>query len=405
VNKQEVKQCENYHCSVEQEGESTAQSCLDGKRSAMSSGKATRKKSLPKESKMESSTAHQSSAMSEHSSVKGTPEHIAEWLKSLAVDFLANPSQSQENEQPAMMLEICGRQQWTLSEKSSQPLCTLRTYPDYSAQQWTTPQGDLFTTLERYSETWPKAGMTVNGQCWELTMLAQHTIANDCGLEGLGEMLPTPSAGKTTLSGDLVNSDGSEWDGVSKPHSARTGSPVQTTLQDKIQYMPTPSTMDFLPARSREAQIKMFERARKGRSAPSNLREWVHPETWPTPQAHDQIKTSPNQKARDSLRCAIDMGRTKNKIFEQSEGEKGTLNPNWVELLMGWPMGASSLEPMSKDTFNDWLNGYPFNADWERDVPRVTTGIENRAKRLKAIGNGQVSLSMAVAYRILEATA
>ena len=45
------------------------------------------------------------------------------------------------------------------------------------------------------------------------------------------------------------------------------------------------------------------------------------------------------------------------------------------------------------------------NADWERDVPRVTTGIENRAKRLKAIGNGQVSLSMAVAYRILEATA
>lgn len=99
------------------------------------------------------------------------------------------------------------------------------------------------------------------------------------------------------------------------------------------------------------------------------------------------------------------MGRTKNKIFEQSEGEKGTLNPNWVELLMGWPMGASSLEPMSKDTFNDWLNGYPFNADWERDVPRVTTGIENRAKRLKAIGNGQVSLSMAVAYRILEATA
>ena len=101
MSKQEVKQCENYHCSVEQAGESTAQSCLDGKRSAMSSGKATRKKSLPKESKMESSTAPQSSAMSEHSSVKGTPEHIAEWLKSLAVDSHASPSQSQESEQPS----------------------------------------------------------------------------------------------------------------------------------------------------------------------------------------------------------------------------------------------------------------------------------------------------------------
>ena len=66
------------------------------------------------------------------------------------------------------------------------------------------------------------------------------------------------------------------------------------------------------------------------------------------------------KKLETRLDALLIWEETKNKIFEQSEGEKGTLNPNWVELLMGWPMGASSLEPMSKDTFNDWLNGYPF---------------------------------------------
>lgn len=54
----------------------------------------------------------------------------------------------------------------------------------------------------------------------------------------------------------------------------------------------TPNTMDSLPLRSEDAMRRQFSTTRKGRTAPSNLREQVHPEMypaalWPTPTATD----------------------------------------------------------------------------------------------------------------------
>jgi len=34
----------------------------------------------------------------------------------------------------------------------------------------------------------------------------------------------------------------------------------------------------------------------------------------------------------------------------------GQLNPDWVEWLMGWPIGWTSTEPMGKEVFGQWLN-------------------------------------------------
>jgi len=36
------------------------------------------------------------------------------------------------------------------------------------------------------------------------------------------------------------------------------------------------------------------------------------------------------------------------------------LNPDWVEWLMGWPVGFTNLEPMDKSVFDDWK----LNPDW-----------------------------------------
>ena len=44
----------------------------------------------------------------------------------------------------------------------------------------------------------------------------------------------TPSANKTTKSGEIINSDGTAWDGLSKPHSKTTGKPIQTALSDQV---------------------------------------------------------------------------------------------------------------------------------------------------------------------------
>jgi hypothetical protein len=33
----------------------------------------------------------------------------------------------------------------------------------------------------------------------------------------------------------------------------------------------------------------------------------------------------------------------------------GQLNPDWVEWLMGWPIGQSDLKPLEMDKFRLWL--------------------------------------------------
>ena len=93
----------------------------------------------------------------------------------------------------------------------------------------------------------------------------------------------------------------------------------------------------------------------------------------------------------------------------------GTLNPRWVELLMGWPLNWTDLKPMSIDAFNEWLNGFTGKAtqntrysqeawldgSWELGIPRVERKIKDRVSRLKAIGNGQVPQAMVLARKIL----
>lgn len=75
----------------------------------------------------------------------------------------------------------------------------------------------------------------------------------------------------------------------------------------------------------------------------------------------------------------------------------GQLSPDWVEWLMGWPIGWTRLEPIELDE-RGWETD---PADDPGDIPRVATGIKARADRLKAIGNGQVPQAAELAWRIL----
>lgn len=53
---------------------------------------------------------------------------------------------------------------------------------DQSISLWRTHQCSLFEDLIESQETFPKSGMTVNGQLWELMMLTPHTKEKDYGL-------------------------------------------------------------------------------------------------------------------------------------------------------------------------------------------------------------------------------
>lgn len=121
---------------------------------------------------------------------------------------------------------------------------------------------------------------------------------------------------------------------------------------------------------------------------------------WPTPSARDW------KDGRASQATLEKNARPLNDDFVQRtpESSGGRLNPEFVEFLMCWPRGWTSLEPLpdeSRAWADDILSSInPWTAEWD-GVPRVTDDKEHRVSRLKALGNGQVPLCAAIAWRLL----
>ena len=152
---------------------------------------------------------------------------------------------------------------------------------------------------------------------------------------------------------------------------------------------------------------------------------------WPTPCAADHKGAGKTGPLRDRLDYATERGATKSKTYatpqardfrtgstdrwENPERSRnlndqigGQLNPTWVEKLMGWPKNWTDLNRMNDADYSEWKQTFAGNdgqawadGSWENAVPRVAHGIPARADRLKAIGNGQVPICAALAWRIL----
>ena len=92
-------------------------------------------------------------------------------------DFHANPSPSPEREWEKRTNGISGPKRHD----------SFATYDRHSSC-WRTSQVCLFTgILDKYSESWPKAGMTVSGIAFRLLPSVPRTSGNGCGF------LPTPT--------------------------------------------------------------------------------------------------------------------------------------------------------------------------------------------------------------------
>ncbi len=121
--------------------------------------------------------------------------------------------------------------------------------------------------------------------------------------------------------------------------------------------------------------------------------------------SNPHFKTWGTPKVQDSRHAHTDRG--KSNLGEQVSGMTGgggQLSPDWVCWLMGWPIGWTSLEPLFRETFDEWERrtraGEWFDAESE-GVPRVAVGVPQRVNRLKAIGNGQVPACAALAWETL----
>ena len=234
-------------------------------------------------------------------------------------------------------------------EKTTHVICGLKQYDPYAlldpdTASWRTCQVSYLTnTLELFSETFPKQGMMHDGKLYRQPKLEGRISEIGCGL------WPTPQ------NRDFRTGEGHRWENPEER---------SRNLNDSV-------------AHSEGYKV------------------------WPTPKRPSgggQIeRTTPGGGIR----------KLEDAISQEVGYNTGQLNPDWVEWLIGWPIGWTSLEPLPEGNFKDWLEMTLDGTWWKVDpadsntTPRVATGVKNRVPRLKSIGNGQVSLCAAISWNVL----
>ena len=160
---------------------------------------------------------------------------------------------------------------------------------DRATSLWRTAQCSFLEDLTECLEILPRSGMTRDGLLWELPTLERRTNVTDFG------SWPTP-----TVSGNYNK----------KGLSPTSGDGLATAVMKSM--WPTPTVQGLNGgSNSRSAAMK------RG--------------MWPTPTAHNAKETNaPSEAARNTPTLAAQAG--------------GALNPDWVEWLMGWPIGHTALK-------------------------------------------------------------
>ena len=165
-------------------------------------------------------------------------------------------------------------------------------------------------------------------------------------------------------------------------------------LREQVHQMwPTPRVSDTEGGVVKNVELKdgNFSRTnKKGVRWGVKLKDAVsHVEMLPTPRASEYkgcgpvgSKSHAHMEKKNYL-CAV---------TKDPDMPTGSLNPDWVEWLMGYGQGYT--DPDNKDKFTlDSHQGFPN----EPDIARVTTENQYRKDRLKALGN---SIVPQIAYHI-----
>ena len=201
---------------------------------------------------------------------------------------------------------------------------------DHDTRLWRTHQHSLLGGLDEYSETWPRWGSMRNGECSARTASGHPTFGNESGL------WPTPNCPN---GGRRVPED-AEIRGGATPTAYKNGKKIQVGLEQAVKWWPTPTACG--------------NNNRKGASATSG--DGLATAVYATPTARDckSGSFSPEAKAKRNE-------HRRGKPLSEQIG--GSLNPTWVEWLMGWPLGWTDLKPLATDKYR---NVRPKHGDYSR---------------------------------------
>ena len=196
--------------------------------------------------------------------------------------------------------------------------------PDTSS--WRTCQFSLLGGLESFSEIWPMQGTMQNGAAYQQPPWVRHTSENESSL--------WPTARATDGDKGSRTVEGARRE-LERGRNVDLG--VAVRCREK---WPTPRARDHkgcgVNGRTRDGVIQTdtLDRA-----------VWFR-EKWPT--LHDALIFALAQ--RDEFTTTHRRRRTRSlELIEAEDGSNrvsgGSLNPTWVEWLMGFPPGWTDLEP------------------------------------------------------------
>ncbi len=265
--------------------EYSAATCSDGEQSAPSSGSHTQQAYLPPD-RMTAFSRPSRFGMTFRPLTADLGEAVLTWCQAVSrARTSALPAREQASTASG---QACG-----VTWRGS----LARFDPDTSS--WRTAQPSLLEDWGESSVTWPRSGMTAAGQCWELPMLGRRISGTGSGL------WPTPRAqepGRTTV-------------GYGR------GLAELVEGKEQVQKWPTPIASD--------------SRGSSGKPAPGKQMQLVDAVRYATPTARDWKSGKASKET---------MERNSRPLSEQIGG---SLNPTWVEWLMGWPLGWTDLKPLA----------------------------------------------------------
>jgi hypothetical protein len=189
-----------------------------------------------------------------------------------------------------------------------------------SASTWKTAQCSLLADSDEFLETWPRWGSMRNGASYLRPTPALPICVSASGL------WVTPSASDSQRGGKIT--------------AAMTGKSLAQQMNTP-EYWPTPTAT----LATKGGRIT----PRKGREGKTLIEE-VSARTWPTPCASASKGSSPAALTRKSGKSRVN-DRIDHAVMASDGGQ---LNPEWVEWLMGWPIGWTELKPLAMDRFREW---------------------------------------------------
>jgi DNA (cytosine-5)-methyltransferase 1 len=217
-------------------------------------------------------------------------------------------------------------------------------------------------TLTSYMKLWPTPKGSPSGPDFA-RMNREGSGGDDLATAIARESWPTPSA-----------TDGNRGGKMTPNMSGQSLTQMMNSFPTPTNSMVTEN--DFVQAK--------FHSTKRGKYADAKF---------PTPRANEWKGSGPvgskshkHMSERNYLCAVVNPTET-----------SGQLNPDWVEWLMLWPIGWTSLEQITELIWLDWSVD---PADFG-EIPRIATGVKNRVSRLQAIGNGQVPLCFAVSWLTL----